>query len=141
MAKKRMGFEGKIFYGPKGTTATNEITNSQDINYDFATDRGSTLERGDGSAPPIECESVTVRKMTLNWKMLNKDGDTNLTALLAAAYGGTPVAIRTKDKSTGKGYDGDCNLEVKHGKPIKGEQVFDFSATPNDEDRTPQLYV
>jgi hypothetical protein len=103
--------------------------------------RASTLERGTGSAPPIECESVTVRKVSISFKMLNKDGDTTLTALLAAAYGGTPVALRTKDKSAGKGYDGDCNLTVKHGKPIKGEQVFDFSATPNDDQRTPELYV
>jgi hypothetical protein len=141
MAKKRMGFEGKIFYGVAGSTAATEIENSQDINYDFDTDRGSTLERGTGSAPPIECETVTVRKVSISFKMLNKDGDTTLTALLAAAYGGTPVALRTKDKSAGKGFDGDCNLTVKHGKPIKGEQVFDFSATPNDDQRTPQLYI
>lgn len=141
MAKKRMGFEGKIYYGVAGTTASTEITNTQDINYDFSTERGSTLERGDGNSPPIDCESVTVRKVSLGFKMLNKDSDTTLAALLAAAYGGMPVAIRTKDKAAGKGFDGDCVLEVKHGKPIKGEQVFDFTAVPNDDQRTPSLYV
>jgi len=141
MAKKRMGFEGKIYYGPAGTTAPTEIGNTGDINYDFDYDAGSTLERGTDGLPPIDHESVTVRKVEIGFKMKNKDSDTTLTALLTAAYGGQPVAIRTKDKAAGKGFDGDCVLKVKHGKPINGEQMFDFTAKPNDDQRTAQLYV
>lgn len=46
MAKKRMGFEGKIFYGGAGAEATEEIENSRDISYDFDYDKGDTTERG-----------------------------------------------------------------------------------------------
>lgn len=73
--------------------------------------------------------------------MLNKDDDTILAALLAASYAGVPVALCTKDKANGKGYDGDVILKHKHGKPLRGEQTFEFTAEPNSDQRAPQLYV
>ena len=50
MAVKKMGFEGKIYYGTAGSTASNELTNSRDITYGFDTGDGETTVRGDGSA-------------------------------------------------------------------------------------------
>lgn len=142
MPKKLMGYEGQIFYGAAGATAATLISNSGDINYELDYDEGDTTERGDGTAPPIETARVTVRKVSaLSWTMLNKEGDTTLTSLLTAAYAATPVAIRTKDKAAGKGFDGDVYLKVKHGKPLRGQQTFEFTAKPTDELRTPQLYV
>lgn len=141
MAKTRMGFEGQIFYGVAGATGATQITNARDIAYDFDYDGGSTTPRGAGTIIPIECESVTVRKVSLTFGHINKDSDTTLAGLLAAAYAGTPVALRTKDKAAGKGFDGDVVLKVKHGKPLKGEQTFEFTAVPNDDLRTPELYI
>ena len=141
MAKARMGWEGKIFYGGAGSTATQEIEQSRDINYEFDTDDGDTTVRGAGTAPPIETGSVTARKASITWQMPNRDSDTILTALLTAAFLGNPVALRTKDKAAGKGYDGDAIIKVKHAKPLRGEQMLEFSAKPNDDNRAPQLYV
>lgn len=136
-----MGFEGRLYYGVKGTTAATEITQSRDITYGLSTTKGETTVRGSGSGPPVMTERVTVREITINFQMINKSSDTTLDALLTAAYAGTAVAIRTKDNAAGLGFDGDCNLEVSHGKPYKGEQTFDFTCTPNDDDRDPLLYV
>ena len=86
MAKKYMGWEGEIYYGPAGVTAPTKITNSGDITYELDFDEGDTTERGDGTAPPIETMEVTVRKISaLTLQMLNKEGDTTLAALLSAA--------------------------------------------------------
>lgn len=137
----KMGFQGKIFYGVAGATATNEITNSRDINYPYSTTKGNTTVRGDGSLPPPDTQSVTRRVATIDWTMINKTTDANLPALLAAAYAGTPVAIRTKDYAAGKGFDGDVVLDVTHGKPLDGEQTYQFTATPNGDLRAPQFYV
>jgi hypothetical protein len=46
-----------------------------------------------------------------------------------------------KDRTAGKGYDGDCNVKYEHGAPLKGEQTIDFTFTPNRDQRTPSLYV
>ena len=138
----KMGFEGEIYYGAAGATAATLLTNIRDENYDFDHGSGDTTIRGDGTAPPVETGRVTSRKVTLGWNMTNDPTDTALAALLTAAYGGTPVAIRTKDRAAGKGFDGDVYLKVKHGKPLKGEQTYDFSVDiVTRENRAPQLYV
>jgi hypothetical protein len=138
----KMGFEGEIYYGAAGATAATLLTNIRDENYDFDHGSGDTTVRGTGAAPPIETGRATSRKVTLGWNMTNDPTDTSLAALLAAAYGGTPVAIRTKDRAAGKGFDGDVYLKVKHGKPLKGEQTYDFTVdTVTRENRAPQLYI
>jgi hypothetical protein len=137
----KMGFEGLIYYGVKAATATNQLTNSRDINYNIESEQGDTTIRGSGSSPPINTARVTALGITIEWTMIDITSDTSLEALRVAAAAGNAVAIRTKDYSAGKGFDGDCNLTVKHGKPLKGEQTFVFTATPCGEDRAPQLYV
>lgn len=138
---QKMGFRGEAFYGVAGATAATRITESRDISYDFDPENGDTTTRGNSDVPPIETGSVTSRKVSLTIQMVNKSSDPVLAAMLAAAYAGTPVAIRLKDYAAGKGFDGDVNLTVKHGMPLKGEQTYEFSATPNRDLRTPQLYV
>lgn len=141
MAVKKMGFEGKIYYGVVGSTGSTEITNSRDITESFDTGDGDTTVRGAGTSPPIETSRVVSRKYGIEWQMTYKSDDTTLLALIAAAVAGNPVAIRTKAFTSGLGYDGDMNIKYKHGKPLKGEQTLDFSGTPNDDSRDPQLNV
>jgi hypothetical protein len=132
MAITRMGFEGKIYSGVAGAEATTELENTRDITYTGDHERGETTVRGDGSAPPMKTERVVTRVASIEWEMTNRDGDTALADLLEAAYSGDPIALRTKDKAAGMGFDGDVTLTVTHGKPLKGEQTFRFTASPTD---------
>jgi hypothetical protein len=136
-----MGFEGLFYYGAAGSTASTQITNSRDITESFATDKGSTTIRGDGSAAPLKTSRVTGRDYNLKWQSVYKSDDTTLLALIAAAVAGTPVALRTKSYSSGLGVDADFILEFENGKPLAGEQTLDFTATLNDDNRAPQLNV
>jgi len=136
-----MGFEGELYYGAAGATASTKITNSRDITEDFGNEKGNTTVRGDGSAPPIRTQRVTERTYSLNWQMTEKSNDATLTALKAAVAAGTPVAIRTKSYSSGTGVDGDMILSMQTGKPLNGEQTIDFTAEPNDDNRAFQLNV
>ncbi len=73
--------------------------------------------------------------------MLKKSDDTNLATLTSAAYADTAVAIRTVDYAAGKGFDGDVYLNVKEGRPYKGEQTVEFSvASVTDENRAPSYW-
>lgn len=141
MAVKKVGFEGEIYYGVAGSTAATKITNSRDITETTDKEEGETTVRGSGSSPPIKTARVTGLTYTLDFQMIEKTDDTTLTALRAAASTGAPVAIRTRSHSSGLGYDGDVILNCKRGIPLKGEQTYDFSCTPNDDLRTPQLNV
>ena len=141
MAVKKMGFEGMIYYGVKGSKAGTQITNTRDISITVDTEKAPTAVRGAGSTPPIATSRVTGITWSAEWNMLEKSDDSTLEALKVAAAAGTTVALRMKDHSTGKGYDGDVVLSMRAGKPLNGEQTYDFTAEPNDDDRAPQLYV
>jgi len=136
----KMGFEGKIYYGVAGSTASTEITNSRDITYTISSSKAPTTVRG-SSGVPLKTERVVELAVSIEWQMTNDTTDTTLAALRTAAAAGSEVALRTKDYSSGKGFDGDVTLDVKNGKPIGGEQTFDFTATPSKESRTPQAYT
>lgn len=141
MPVKKMGFEGEIYYGTAGSTAATKLTNSQDITITYDKEEGATTVRGSGSSVPINTSRVTAKSVSIQWTMLVKSDDTSLEALRVAEAAGNPVAIRLKDYAAGKGYDGDCILTMTHSAPLKGEQTIQFTATPNDDNRTPQLYV
>lgn len=137
-----MGFEGQVFTGTAGAEATELIENSRDITYGFDTENGETTVRGDSTAPPMKTERVSARVASIEFEMTVHEGDTILEDLLTACYSGEPVAIRTKHKISGKGFDGDCTLKNSHGKPIRGEQTIKFTCTPTREaGREPDPYV
>jgi hypothetical protein len=138
VAVTQMGFEGLIYYGTAGSTATTLIGNSRDITETYETEDGDTTVRGT-SGIPIGTYRVTRLNYSLEWTMLNKSSDTTLTALRAAAATGAPVAIRTLDHSGSVGFNGDMIIKVSKGKPIQGEQTFQFSGLPNDDLRAPLL--
>lgn len=138
----KMGFEGLIYYGAAGSTASTLITNSRDINYNMDHERGDSTVRGDGSAPPVQTQEVTAIICGIEFTMIDDTTDTTLEALKVAAAAGTGVAIRTKDHAAGKGYDGDCTISVQKGMPLQGEQTVQFTATPSrGYGRAPQPYV
>jgi len=138
---QKMGFQGEIFSGVAGNEGGTRLTNSRDINYDIDTEEGETTVRGDGSAPPMVTSDVTGIILGIEFTMVVDDTDTALAALMAAASIGGLVAIRTKDYQAGKGFDGDCHLKVKNGKPLKGEQTKVFTAKPSRRLRAPRAYV
>lgn len=137
-----MGFEGILFYGPPGATATQQITNCKDISVTRDVERGNTTVRGQSLIAPIETEHVTLLKLQIEWGMLNDSTDTILEALRVAAATGAGVAIRGKDHSSGKGPDGDFTLSQSDPWPLAGEQTITFTAIPTRaHGRAPQIYV
>jgi len=141
MAKMRMGYEAKLYYGNAGSTAATQITNAMDITVDSPKEYGDTTVRGDGTSVPIKSSRPTSRAVTVTFTMGNKDSDAALAALLAAEAAGTPVAIRVIDKAAGAGPDADFYLAKRAGKPLNGAQTIEFTCTATDENRAISTYV
>lgn len=127
MSTTKMGYEGILYYGTAGSTASTQVTNCVDLQYDIDAEYGDTTVRGDGSLVPIESGRPTLRKASITWKMLMKSDDTTLTALRAAAAVQSVIALRTKSFASGTGFDGDCFISCKQGMPLKGEQTLEFA--------------
>ena len=142
MANVKMGFEGLLYYGAAGATATTLLENCRDITVSREVDRGNTTVRGDSSAPPIKTSSVTARAVNIEFVMIHDITDTEFASLKTAAANGTAVALRGKDYASGKGPDADYNLSASDPWPLEGEQVVTFSCEPTrDHGRTPLSYV
>jgi len=136
----KMAFEGLLYYGTAGSTADTLIENAREKTFKLDKETGDTSVSGDGTGPSVNSSRVTALSCSIEWSMVNRADDTTLTALLTAAAAGTPVALRGKDYSSGKGPDMDFVLSVELGQPFKGEQTYKFSAEPTDEaERAPAL--
>ena len=140
MTTKKMGYEGKLYYGAAGSTASTAITNSRDIKYDVNPVTGDTTVRGTGASVPIRTGRTVALEVALTFTMIVKSNDTTLTALLAAARTGAPVALRYITDTGGTGLDADCVISASNGAPLGGEQTVDFALVSlNDDTRTPLL--
>ena len=141
MAVTKMGYEGLLYYGAAGSTAATQLTNCQDIKLDLDHEEGDTTVRGSGSSPPIKTVCATAIMVGLEFTMINDSSDASLTAMKNAAGAKTPIALRGKDYSSGKGPDADVILKMSAPWPLKGEQAITFTATPNRDNRTPVAYT
>lgn len=142
MANVKMGFEGLLYYGTAGATASTLIQNCKDITISGDLERGDTTVRGDSTAPPIRTEDACIRILQIEWQMIVDSTDTVYAALKAAAANGTLVALRGKDYSSGKGPDADFSISHNSPMPLNGEQVVTFTAIPSrSAGRTPLAYV
>jgi hypothetical protein len=141
----KMSFEGELYYGGAGSSASTKIIDLTDVNINFDHQKTATTVRGDGSAPPIRHERIVERVVSVEFTLLIKSSGTGAAAyaaMMAAVANATPIAIRGKDYANGKGPDFDATLTGKKGEPHGGLQTFQFTATPTDEcGRTAQLYV
>ncbi len=142
MANQKMGYEGILYTGTAGATATTQLENTRDITLEYDTEEGDTTVRGDSTGPPVNTSDPTALIVGLTFIMVNDITDSNFQTLSAAAAAGSLVALRGIDYSAGKGPDGDFHLKRSAPWPLKGEQVVTFTATPSrGAGRTPSLYV
>lgn len=131
---KRVGFEGKLYRGTAGSTASDEVTGVTDVNYTVDADRADTSTR----ASIWKFSKVAMLSLSIDFTMKQDETDSDLTALKAAAVAGTPIALRTRDYASGYGVDADFNITFQKGEPLNGEQTVQFTAEPTDESsRTP----
>ena len=137
----KMGFEGLVYYGTAGSTASTQITNRDECTIDTDPEMAETTVAGAGSSVPMKSEAPVAVGWSMTLGMKNTGSDSVVEALRTAAAAGTPVAIRMKDHSSGKGYDGDCNVKDSSDRGMKGTQTSSFTFTPNNASREPQYYV
>lgn len=127
----KMGFEGMLYYGAPGATATTLLENCQDIKIDRSVERGKTTVRGDSTVPPVETEDVVLRMVGIEFTMIHDTTDTAFAALMDHVADGTGCALRGKSHSAGKGPDADFTLSASEPWPLGAEQAVTFTASPS----------
>jgi hypothetical protein len=135
MAKKRAGWERKLYRGTAGSTAATHIdTHVRDIDLSHGHDYNDTTDRGDGSAVPKGVEQIVKLTAELSFTMIYEDGEAHMVALLAAAQAGTALAFKVERIASGvTEFNGDCYLDYESPGPLEGGQEVTFTCHPTDD--------
>jgi hypothetical protein len=124
MAKK-MGYQGQLFYGVKGSQAATPVLRRVDASMDLDVEVGSTTSAGDGTTVPINTGEATALTGTATFNMIVDDNDAALVAFKSAAATGNPIALRFVAYGGTTGLDADCVIKITQGAPLKGEATAD----------------
>lgn len=103
---RRVGFEGKLYWGTAGTTAATELVIAKDVSYKFDPSLADVSDR----ESIIEYSRTAMVKFTLEFECNNNDSNTFIAAVRAAAAAGTAMAFKTRDRTSGWGCDGDFSI-------------------------------
>jgi hypothetical protein len=135
MAKKRAGWERKIYRGTAGSTAATQIdTHVTDINISHGNEYNETTDRGDGTAVPKMTEQLVKMTAEITFTMQYEDSEAHMVALLAAAQAGTVLAFKVERRASGvTEFDGDCYLDYESPGELSGGQEVTFTLHPTDD--------
>jgi len=128
---RRIGLEGKLYWGAAGSTGSTELTIVRDASYKFDPDKADVADR----ASIINYKRVTGVSFTLDFETNNDDSNTFVAAARAAAAAGTLIAFRTRDKTSGWGVDGDFSISLDESQPLRDRQAIKISAEPCNDNR------
>jgi len=127
-----VGFEGKLYWGASpGTTGATELTIARDVSYKVEATKGDVSDRADIN----EYDRTAMVKTSLEFEVNNKTADSFIAAARTCATTGVPMPLRTRDKTSGFGCDGDFNLSLDESQPLKDAQRIKVTATPTNEYR------
>lgn len=135
MAKKRAGWERKIYRGTAGSTAATHIdTHVVNINITHSHEYNETTDRGDGTAVPKMTEQLVKMQTEITFSMLYEDSEAHMVALLAAAQAGTVLAFKIERRASGVvEFDGDCYIDYSSPGELTGGQEVEFTLHPTDD--------
>jgi hypothetical protein len=129
---RRIGFEGKLYWGSAGSTAATELTIARDVSFKSEPVLADTSDR----ASIQEHSRATMVKTSIEFEVNNDNSNSFVAAVRSAAFNGTAIALRMRDYSAGAGVDGDFNVSIDESQPLKDAQRIKVSATPNNELRS-----
>lgn len=126
---KRMGFEGLLYWGAAGSTASTELTIARDVSYKWESAEADVSDR----SSIIDLSDVAGVKFSLEFEILNNDSNSFVSSMRTAVVAGTAIAFRTRDKASGYGVDGDFILSVDESQPLRDAQRIKITAMPTDK--------
>lgn len=127
---KRMGFEGKLYYGTAGTSAATELTIARDVSYRFEIDEADVSDRGS----IINLVDVAGISFSLEFEINNQSTNAFVATMRAAVAAGTPLAFKTEDATSGFGVDGDFVFSDDEQQPLRDAQRLRLVCRPTDSE-------
>ncbi len=139
MGAVRLGKNAKLYRGPAGSQASVEMTNVRDLTLNVEKDESDITVRGSGGWEEIAAGN---KKGSIDFQMVDKKGDADLTAISTAFFSDTPLAfliLGAALSDDGKGLDADFEiLKFSRKEALKDPILYDVSIKPTCVNRHPQ---
>ncbi len=132
MAERLIGFEGILLWGAAGSTASTALTIVRDVSYKIDTTDADVSDRGS----IIKYNRAAQVAFSIEFEVNNDSSNSFIAAVRTAALAGDPIAIRTRDKTSGWGVDGDFIISIDESQPLTDAQRLKYSAMPTNENRS-----
>ena len=134
----RIGLDGQFLFGAAGNPATTEITNVQDVTLDLSAIEADTKTR---ASRTWATSKVVLLQGSVQFTMLDKEGDIALSALKTAFFSKGKVALWPKDAESGEGLDADYGITgFSRNEQLTEVIAYNVTAKPNNEQREPQWH-
>lgn len=133
----RIGLEGEFYYGAAGATPASEALNVDSVSLAISKRTAERVKRH----RKYVTKKVTVTEATLNFEIVDEEGDAFLAAVKNAAMNDTRIALYALDVATasgGEGLDADWYI-TEFGRDENNAEFVSYKVTAvlTDEERTP----
>lgn len=119
---KVLGIQGKLLVGAAGSTPTVVLADDTECNLNINNAMAKYSTRGQ----PRANARVTTQELAMDFTVVKDFSNASYVLLHAAAMGRTPIAIKSLDKTSGYGWDGDWVVSEKQGQPLEGWTTSQF---------------
>ncbi len=132
----RLGMDAKLFHGPAGTTASNELANTRDVTLNLETGEADVTTRGNQG---WRATAATLKEGTVEFEMVWDTEDTGFNAIKDAFFNNTAIAMAVLDKANGAGLDADFMItNFSRSEPLEEAITVSVTARPTYSERAPQ---
>ena len=138
MGAVRLAKNAKLYRGPAGSQATVEMTNVRDLTLNVEKDESDITVRGSGGWEEIAAGN---KKGSIDFQMVGKKDDADLTAIMTAFFSENPLAFLILDAALtddGKGLDADFEImKFERAEDLEDAQIISVSIKPTYVGRWP----
>lgn len=135
---KKIGLNGKTYYGTAGSAASNEMDIIKDASLNLASDEVTTGDRGSR----FKTTSLGQTEVSLELTITAATSHAGYRALNNALLAGTALAVKSLDKASGEGIDADFVVASRgEEQPLNGEIAVTFALKLNTDLREPTWVV
>lgn len=129
----RIGLNCKLYRntGTYGTPTWVEIVNARDVTVPLSKGEADTSRRGSS----WKTRKGTLKDASIDFQLIQDDGDASFTALLDSFLNGTPIDLLVLDGAiadpAAQGLRATCEVfNFQEGQPLENAVTFDVSAKP-----------
>lgn len=132
----KLGLEGKLYFGPAGTTANTELKNAKDVTLNLESSEADVTTRANNG---WRATVAALKDATIEFSMVWDTENAGFAAIKNAYFNNTAIALAILDGENGEGLDADFAItKFNREEPLEEAMSVSVTAKPTYSTRAPQ---